>query len=145
MRWSEHVFGALACARRDTFAVMQTHFVGRFGVALGSLVVCFAMGCGAGDEKEAYEKSARASAALGSQQPDPNEGMKCYQDVPMPKGKMEMGLCCFDDPAKGTSHCVTCDAANTCTMGGRKPGALVRGGFVVRDVTFGSGAVLSRQ
>jgi hypothetical protein len=35
---------------------------------------------------------------------------------------MSFGVCCFDDPINGTSECVICDQAHTCTVGGAEPG-----------------------
>ena len=52
------------------------------------------------------------------------DGTACYQDVPMRKGTMSYGVCCFDDPDKGTSECIVCDAAHHCTPGGATPGCL---------------------
>lgn len=70
--------------------------------------------------------------------PDPDDGKACYQDVPMRKGVMSYGVCCFDDPVKGTSECIICDAAHTCTKGGAEPGALTaQGGLVVATGTLG--------
>ncbi|MEA2697828.1 MAG: hypothetical protein QOI66_2099 [Myxococcales bacterium] len=55
---------------------------------------------------------------------DVPDGTACYQDVPMRKGVMSYGVCCFDDTDKGTSECVICDAAHHCTPGGATPGCL---------------------
>lgn len=67
---------------------------------------------------------------------DPDDGKACYQDVPMRKGVMSYGVCCFDDPQKGTSECIICDAAHTCTKGGATPGALTaQGGLIVNTGT----------
>lgn len=57
-------------------------------------------------------------------QDDVPDGTACYQDVPMRKGTMSYGVCCFDDTTKGTSECITCDQAHTCTVGGAEPGCL---------------------
>ncbi len=88
------------------------------------------------EEPSFQPEEARVAAALDTQS-DPDDGKTCYQDVPMRKGKMEMGMCCFDDPVKGTSECVKCDGEHHCTVGGAEPGALVRGdlGAVVGGVT----------
>jgi hypothetical protein len=53
---------------------------------------------------------------------------------------MESGMCCFDDPNKGTSVCVVCDKDHHCTIGGAEPGALTAG---VRGLVWDwQGAVL---
>ena len=88
--------------------------------------------CGAANDPPTGSDS--TAQALDNETPDPDDGKACYQDVPMRKGKMSYGVCCFDDPIKGTSECITCDAAHTCTKGGAEPGALTTGGF--RDVAI---------
>jgi hypothetical protein len=80
-----------------------------------------AVGCGAAPGGS--EDGAGLNQALDDA-PDPDDGKACYQDVPMRKGVMSYGVCCFDDPVKGTSECIICDAAHTCTKGGATPGAL---------------------
>jgi hypothetical protein len=82
------------------------------------------LACG---EEPAIAPGETSAAAALDNQADPDDGKTCYQDVPMRKGKMELGMCCFDDPIKGTSECVTCDGEHHCTIGGAEPGALVRG------------------
>lgn len=103
------------------------------GCAIAGALV-FPLGCADTPPSESGEES--TTGALDNQA-DPDDGKTCYQDVPMRKGKMEMGMCCFDDPVKGTSTCVKCDAEHHCTVGGAEPGALVRGdlGAVVGGVT----------
>jgi hypothetical protein len=96
------------------------------------LVVFLALGCiGEPATEDDERESVQVTGALDNQV-DPDEGKACYQDVPMRKGKMEMGMCCFDDPDKGTSECVACDKDHHCTIGGAEPGALTTGlrGFV---------------
>lgn len=91
---------------------------------LQSLVLLSALGAPACSGAPAgSEESGSLSLALDDA-PDPDDGKACYQDVPMRKGVMSYGVCCFDDPIKGTSECIICDAAHTCTKGGATPGAL---------------------
>jgi hypothetical protein len=70
---------------------------------------------------EGAEPTDVTRSALDNDAPD---GTACYQDVPMRKGVMSYGVCCFDDTDKGTSECVICDAAHHCTPGGATPGCL---------------------
>jgi hypothetical protein len=90
------------------------------------LVMAAAMslfGAGCLGELGADESTSLTAGALDNQT-GVADGVACYQDVPMRKGKMEMGVCCFDDPIAGTSECIICDAAHKCTPGGAEPGAL---------------------
>jgi hypothetical protein len=106
---------------------------------LAAFAALSTLGC-LGDPAQVDElELTRMTGALDNQV-DPDEGKTCYQDVPPRKGKMELGMCCFDDPIKGTSTCVACDKEHTCTIGGAEPGALVAGtrGLVWDD----SGGVL---
>ena len=107
-------------------------FLGIVALALSGAAGCL------GDPAEDPD-STRVIGALDNRV-DPDEGKACYQDVPMRKGKMEMGMCCFDDPIKGTSECVACDTEHHCTVGGAEPGALTSGGAVV--LGGGGGGVL---
>jgi hypothetical protein len=68
------------------------------------------------------------TSALANETPD---GTACYQDVPERKGSMSLGVCCFDDPIKGTSECVICDASHHCTVGGAEPGCLFGCGVAI--------------
>jgi hypothetical protein len=104
-------------------------------VGAAALAALFAAGCLADSDDD---QSTTVTTAALDNQVDPDEGKTCYQDVPMRKGKMEMGTCCFDDPIKGTSECVICDKAHHCQIGGAEPGALTSGG---RDIVWGGGAV----
>src|SRR5262245_19736202 len=83
------------------------------------------LGCGEIDPSDANSMAEPAgvtpSALNNSEVAD---GTACYQDVPMRKGSMSYGVCCFDDPIKGTSECIICDAAHHCTPGGAMPGCL---------------------
>lgn len=112
-----------------------------FEGVVGAAVVAALCSLGCSVEAVPEGESGSVSLAVDDDRPDPNEGKTCYLDGPMKKGKMEMGLCCVDDPIKGTSHCYTCDAANECTIGDAKPGALVSGGFTGGGFTGGSGGV----
>jgi hypothetical protein len=59
----------------------------------------------------------------------------------MRKGTMSYGVCCFDDPIKGTSECIICDAAHHCTPGGAMPGcltALCNAGAIRGSVSTGT-------
>ena len=110
---------------------------------LGSLLplaVVLAAACSAApngndDPSNGNDDAANLGQALDDKA-DPDDGKACYQDVPMRKGVMSYGVCCFDDPKKGTSECIICDAAHTCTKGGATPGALTaQGGLVVSTGT----------
>jgi hypothetical protein len=98
-------------------------FLGIAAIALAGAAGCL------GDPSDGSD-AVRVTAALDNRV-DPDEGKACYQDVPMRKGKMELGRCCFDDPTAGTSECVACDKEHHCTVGGAEPGALTSGGAVV--------------
>jgi hypothetical protein len=74
-----------------------------------------------GSEGPAATDETQQAALDNREVPD---GTACYQDVPMRKGTMSYGVCCFDDTEKGTSECVICDAAHHCTPGGATPGCL---------------------
>ena len=78
-------------------------------------------GCLGEPGPEGSEAADVTRSALDNEVPD---GTACYQDVPMRKGTMSYGVCCFDDTEKGTSECVICDAAHHCTPGGATPGCL---------------------
>ena len=91
-----------------------------------ALACALGLSFGCAEDPSSEPEEASATGALDNQA-DPDDGKTCYQDVPMRKGKMEMGMCCFDDPIKGTSECVKCDGEHHCTVGGAEPGALVRG------------------
>jgi hypothetical protein len=67
------------------------------------------------------DMSVTKSALANNDVPD---GTACYQDVPERSGRMSLGVCCFDDPIKGTSECVICDDAHHCQVGGAEPGCL---------------------
>lgn len=112
---------------------MSPHPASRRSIVVACALV-FSFACAEEGSLEAGD--GRVAAALDNQA-DPDDGKTCYQDVPMRKGKMEMGMCCFDDPDKGTSECVKCDGEHHCTVGGAEPGALVRGdlGEVLGGVT----------
>lgn len=95
------------------------------GVGAAILLALVPAGCLEGGE--AGEGDVAATVAALDNQVGVADGTACYQDVPMRKGKMEMNMCCFDDPIKGTSECVACDKDHHCTPGGAEPGALTAG------------------
>jgi hypothetical protein len=107
-------------------------------IGAATLAALFAAGCLADSGTDGVEETTVTAGALDNQV-DPDEGKACYQDVPMRKGKMEMGMCCFDDPIKGTSECVVCDKDHHCTKGGAEPGALTIGD---RGVVWGAGGAV---
>jgi len=98
-------------------------------------LAAFVGGCVGDFGGDPSQDSVTAARALDNATAD---GTACYQDVPIRKGSMSYGLCCFDDPEKGTSVCITCDAAHHCTVGGAEPGALIGG---VRSVGWNGGVI----
>lgn len=109
------------------------------GAVLAAAMSLLGAGC-VGDLGGEGDEGASLTAGSLDNQTGVADGTACYQDVPMRKGKMSMDVCCFDDPIKGTSECIICDAAHHCTPGGAEPGALTAGNHVV--VWGGVNAVL---
>lgn len=104
--------------------------IGAFVATLASVGGCFGEVGPTG--APTMDETPRQAALDNREVPD---GTACYQDVPMRKGTMSYGVCCFDDPDKGTSECVICDAAHHCTPGGATPGCLTG---LCSAITFGS-------
>jgi len=93
--------------------------------ALPVLLLLSTLAGGAGCLSEIGPGESEPGVARGAlDNNDVPDGTACYQDVPMRKGTMSYGVCCFDDTEKGTSECIICDAAHHCTPGGATPGCL---------------------